>query len=641
MSCRIIAYLSCLFLSLAAVGTSATTLKQQRRYYDEAAAGLARKDDSAYLAYRTALQSYPLEPYLAYTDLSNRLDKADSSEVERFLSRNGDLPQINWLKLRWLKTLAKREQWSLFAKYYDPELHFTELDCLHAQNLFASGRQKEASQLTQKLWLVGKSQPTACDKPFIYWKASGGMTQDMIWQRAKLAAVSGQYELASRLGKSTPSLQTSVQRLVEVAQNPRRLNNTGLFQAATPTMADTVSIGLRRLARQEPDMALSLAQYYADRMPFSNQEKLAIAKDIGLTLARRFDQRALAIMGRFDPQMKDDDISEWKVRLLLRSGQWAQAYQQIQKMPQSLAATPRWRYWKARTWQLANPQDGNAVAQYRNVTGERDFYGFLAVERAGGRYNLTNKPMNLSKATINNVRDTPAIRRALELYARGKEIEARREWYNALPRFTREQQVAQARTAYDMRWYFPAIRAISQARYWDDLDVRFPVAYKDVLVKAARQNQLPASLIFAITRQESAFMADARSPAGATGLMQLMPATAKEIAGRAGIPYSSPASLVLPGTNAALGSAYLRHLSERFNGNRILASACYNAGPGRVRQWLRGANHLEFDVWIETIPFNETRQYVLNVLAYAVIYSHKLGTPQRLIQENERFFDDV
>ncbi len=241
---------------------------------------------------------------------------------------------------------------------------------------------------------------------------------------------------------------------------------------------------------------------------------------------------------------------------------------------------------------------------------------------------------------VEKVRNTPGIRRAMEFHARGQIVDGRREWYHASRFFERDELIAQARLAYDLQWYFPAIRTMSEAKYWDDLDVRFPMAHRDSLISAARARDIHPSWAFAITRQESAFMADARSGAGAMGLMQLMPGTAKETSRRFGIPLSSTNQVLDPKTNVQLGAAYLSQVYGQFNGNRVLASAAYNAGPGRVRQWLKDARHLPFDVWVENIPFDETRQYVQNVLTYAVIYGDKLNMPQPLVEWHERYFDE-
>jgi len=176
-----------------------------------------------------------------------------------------------------------------------------------------------------------------------------------------------------------------------------------------------------------------------------------------------------------------------------------------------------------------------------------------------------------------------------------------------------------------------------KASRWDDLETRFPVLHRHEFAAQARHNDLPMPLLFAVARQESAFRADALSPAGARGLMQLMPATATEVAQRHGIPYRGPQQLLDPAVNIQLGTRYYRDMLRRFQDNRILATAAYNAGPGRVRQWLeRSGGRLPFDAWIEAIPFQETRNYVQNVLAFSAIYAHRLGTDERILSARER-----
>ena len=240
---------------------------------------------------------------------------------------------------------------------------------------------------------------------------------------------------------------------------------------------------------------------------------------------------------------------------------------------------------------------------------------------------------------MQKVRNAAGMQRALEFKARDEMTEAHREWYHLSNFLSRDELVAQARIAYDMGWYFPAIRTISKAQYWDDLEIRFPMAHQSNFVTEAKNRGLHSSWMFAVTRQESAFMIQAKSHVGAMGLMQLMPATAKETAQRYGIPLATPQSAVIPEINIQLGAAYLSQVLGQFNGNRVLASAAYNAGPGRVRQWLRDAKHLPYDVWVESIPFDETRLYVQNVLTYSVIYGEKLKAPMPLVEWHERFFD--
>jgi soluble lytic murein transglycosylase len=632
--------LSCLLVSsLSFTAAQAATLTQQRQYYDQAKAALAKGDKGPYQRYASALRDYPLEPYLAYDELTARLKWASNDEIEKFLAEHGDLPQISWMKLRWLRWLAERGEWKTFINYYDPTLNFTELDCLYGQYQLSHGMRAEGNATAEKLWLVGKSQPNACDPLFALWATEGQLTEQKRWQRAKLAAEARNYGLVTHLIKAMPTLGNHGKSLLEVAQKPELLKQTARFTQADPATADVVGLGLRRLARQDPESALKLLDSYSQRLKFSSDEQVAIAREIGLTLAKRFDARALQVMAKYDPELRDNTVSEWRARLLLRLGRWDEANQLTRKMPAELGNTNRWRYWQARSLQLAQPNSQEPKALYQALAKERDFYGFMAADQVKAPYQLNNKPLALSPQTIQKVRNSAAIRRALEFHARGQVADGRREWYNVSRLFSRDEMVAQARLAYDMGWYFPAIRTISQAQYWDDLDVRFPMAHRNELVREAKNRDIHSSWVFAITRQESAFMADAKSGVGAMGLMQLMPATAKETAKRFGIPLSSPQLAYRPEVNIQLGAAYLSQIYGQFNGNRVLASAAYNAGPGRVRQWLRGADHLSYDVWIENIPFDETRQYVQNVLSYSVIYGEKLNAPQPLVAWHERYFD--
>ncbi|RIA31495.1 soluble lytic murein transglycosylase [Ectopseudomonas oleovorans] len=639
---RLLSVVSCLIFTTTAglASAQAANLTQQRQYYDEAKRALAKGDAGPYQRYASALRDYPLTPYLAYDELTNRLRSASNAEVEKFLAEHGDLPQASWMKLRWLRALAERGDWKPFLDHYDAKLNFTELDCLYGQYQLSHGLTAEGNATAEKLWLVGKSQPNACDPLFERWAANGQLTEQRRWQRTKLAVESGNYGLANFLIKGMPTLGERGKLMVEVAQKPQLLKNTARFAPADDAMSDVVGLGLRRLARQNPEDAMALLDGYAQRMKFSSDEQVAIARQIGLRLAQRFDLRGLQVMTKYDPELRDNTVSEWRARLLLRHGRWDEAYQLTQRMPSDLASSNRWRYWNARSLQLAQPNSQQPAVLFQALAKERDFYGFMAADQVKAPYQLNNQPLALDPKVVQKVRNTAGIKRAMEFHARGQIVDGRREWYHVSRLFGRDELVAQARLAYEMEWYFPAIRTISQAQYWDDLEVRFPMAHRSELVREAKRRDLHSSWVFAITRQESAFMADARSHAGAMGLMQLMPGTAKETARKFGIPLASPQQALNPDTNIQLGAAYLSQVYGQFNGNRVLASAAYNAGPGRVRQWLRGANHLSYDVWVENIPFDETRQYVQNVLSYSVIYGQKLNAPHPLVAWNERFFDD-
>jgi len=629
--------LACIFIALFGNQTAcAASLAEQRQYYNEAKAALARGDSKPYQQYAKALADYPLLAHLAYDELTNRLKYASNEEVETFLAANADLPQINWMKLRWLRWLAERGEWKTFVKYYDEKLNFAELDCLHARYLLSLRDKKAGLAKAEKLWLVGRSQHESCDTLFALWRKAGGMKEVQIWQRAVLAAEAGNYSLARYLARDLKTLKKEAALLVEVAQKPRTVTQTARFAKTSGAMGDVVALGLRRLLRDDTEKALALLAQYSKKQRFSEQTRLELGRTFGLTLAKRFDPRALDILNKYAPGLADEDIIEWRIRLLLRLERFAEAHQYIKHLPEELASTSRWRYWRARSLQLAQPDSQEPAEIYRVLAAGRGIYEFMAADLLGLPLQLNHQRLAGEAQALKKVQNRPAVKRALEFFERGEENAAWQEWYNAARLLPQAEQVALARLAYQRQWYFQTIRTLAVAEYWDDLELRFPLPWQRELKQAASERKLHPSWSFAIARQESAFRLDAKSSVGALGLMQLMPGTARETAKRFDIRLKNNQDILVPKTNIALGTAYLAQLQEQFGGSRVLASAAYNAGPSRVRSWLKNADHLPWDIWVESIPFNETRQYVQNVLSYAFIYGHRLAMPRPFLAEYER-----
>lgn len=630
---------SLLFISFFA---EADKLDTQRLLYDQAMDAIEKGDTSRYRQLESGLRDYPLYGYLVLAKLNQDFSSASDEQITVFLRTYGDLPFANRLKARWLYRLADQGKWSTFEQNYTTADQSAGLECKATMRRWDQGQSAAAMQEAQALWTVGRSQPNACDPLFARWQQAGGRTDDVVWQRIRLALLYRQDGLARYLTKLMSSNKQLAERFVETATKPTALRDSSNYRinASQPAdkLADIATVALRRLGRDNSSAAFDIWPLYKD-LPYSEEDRLAITRDIGVRLARRVQPAALAFMAANDPQMKDDDISEWRIRLALRTSNWETAHALTQQMPESMGSQNRWRYWKLRSAQLASSNAGELINEYKDLAEQRDFYGFLAAERSNQPYALNHVSAPVSDQLLERVKALPATQRAYEFLARDELTEARREWYHAGDNFSREELMAQAKLAREMGWYFPAIRGISIAEYWDDLDIRFPMAYREPIVQQAQARQINSSWVYAITRQESAFMADARSHAGAMGLMQLMPATARETARQYDIPYGRSTDALIPERNIAIGAAYLSRLSGQFNGNRVLASAAYNAGPGRVRQWTRGMGNLPADVWVEAIPFDETRKYVQSVLSYAVIYGEKLGIKQSVMDQHERYLE--
>lgn len=635
--------LLCTALLLASLPAQANTLSAQRSQYDQAQAALARGDIARFDALKAGLTNYPLYPYLLLDSLRKRLEHAPHWEIEQFLSSHGDLPAAQSLKRTWFKRLVKEQDWARLRKHMDPDSLSAELECPLVMQTWREGKQEQAMQRAGELWTVGQSQPNVCDPLFERWRAAGGLTEDVAWERIRLALLHRQDALAKYLIRYVPSQTALAERFVATATDPTRLRQVSQYQvtASQPQdkLVDMVTVALRRLGRDDADAALELWPYYQN-LPFTEEQRLTLTRDIGVRLARRHQPEALPFMAANDPQMQDDTVTEWRGRLALRTGQWHNVLDLTRNMPEHMQQQSRWRYWQLRASQLADAAIGELTTEYALLANERDFYGFLAAERSRQPYATNHQPVMVDARAAARVSNTEGIIRAREFFARGEYLDARREWYHAERLFSREELIAQAALARQMDWYFPAIRGISKAQHWDDLDIRFPLAYQEPIVRQANLRQLNSTWVYAITRQESGFMTDARSHAGAMGLMQLMPATARETARRYNIPLANTHFAVLePERNIALGTAYLSQLYGQFQGNRVLASAAYNAGPGRVRQWTRDMPALPSDIWIETIPFDETRNYVQSVLTYGVIYGEKLGIKQAVMEPHERYVE--
>lgn len=617
-------------------------LEQQRKLYAQAQQALDKGDTSLYLQNKDVLRGYPLTPYLTLGDLKLRLSQAPVKEVEAFLLEHGDLPSIRTFQRDWLNELARAGDQATFLKHYSPGLNFVELDCRFALIQLENGQQQTAFDIADQLWHSSTSRPNACDPLFDAWNKAGLRADAKIWDRLVLSVEARNYGLSRYLVREYPDSATA-QQLVDVAQKPALIKDTQKFAHNTVQNRAIVSIGLRRLFREDAEAALKLLPHYGKQLDFTAAEKSRIARDIGVILAKRFDPRALEVFHGWDPKLTDSQNAEWHARLLLRLGQWSEAQKTIASLPADLAGSNRWRYWQARSTQIAKPEQAESatvLGHYQELAKERDFYGFMAADRSQSGYSLNHAPVDVSPKTLARVRNSQIVQRAYEFQALGNTVAAMREWNHASQLFNRDELLALAKLASQMEWFNPAIRNLARAQYWDDLDIRFPLAYRQNLLEASRNQGIQPGWAYAITRQESAFAPAVRSHAGAMGLMQLMPGTAKETAKRYDIPLSSPQQVLNPDTNIQLGTAYLNQMMQQFNGNRILATAAYNAGPGRVRQWLRNAEHLPYDIWIESIPFDETRQYVQNVLTYSVIYGQKLETPSRLVEWNEQLFEN-
>jgi soluble lytic murein transglycosylase len=637
-------------LSIASTASAATpaTTKQngksdarlvERQQYDRAQKALNSKSMAEYRQLVKKLQNYPLVPYLEYQDLSERLITLPKTEVERFFNRYPDSFLAERLTHRWLRTLAQRERWTDYRQFYDARLTDPELACLNLRARLATG-DKTALDEVGALWNIEKAQSKACDPVFAEWRKAGRLTPELIWQRHLKVLKAGNNGMASYLSNLLPATEKPVALLLQqVNTNPRLLKQTSKFAKQSPQMKTVILHGLEKLARTNTKEALSLWRIYDAQQLFSDDDRNAIKYQIALRLLYQDHDAEAEKLVASTPNLNSIDLLEWLLRESLRKQNWEQVNEWLTRLPEDARATERWRYWQARTMEELGIKEINGetpMAIYNTVAPARSFYGFLAADKTGINYHLLDRPVVVSDEQVRAVENSQGMLRAREFLDRGNLSAATREFFYSARRMKPEQAAIAGRLAERWGWHRHGIQVMAEAQLWDELQVRFPIVYQDHVTKAAKQTSVNPLLIFAVARQESAFMHDAKSPAGAVGLMQLLPSTAKQTAQKSGMSFNAQ-DLIKPDKNIALGSRYLDYLLGVFDGNRILAAAAYNAGPSRVRQWMNKEKNaqLPYDVWIETIPFKETRGYVQNILSFSVIYAYRLGQETKFVTAEE------
>lgn len=613
--------------------------KAERLYYAEAQKALDKKQLSRYQEILPKLKNYPLLPYLEYQELVERLMALPRKDIEQFFARYPNSFLAERLRHRWLRTLASQNLWDDYRKFYDADLTDPELACFNLRAQFAAGDKSVFNNL-EPLWNIEKPQSKACDPLFAEWKQAGFLTPALLRSRYMKAVKAGELTLANSLMQDMgPSQQAYALQYQNVAKNPRLIYQPETFNTQAPEARASIALGLELLGQSDVMTTLNLWKSYEKHGRFNQDEIVQINYSLAKQLLDddRVELAEQLVAGT--PKLNNPDLMELLIRESLRKQDWSQLSRWIQRLPEKLQKTERWSYWQARTMEELNIQEvaGQKISDiYASVASTRSFYGFLAADKLGKDYNLVDRPLPLSKEFIKQVELMPGIQRSLEFYLLGDLSASNREWLHTTSKASATEVVAAGRLADRWGWHRLAIQTMGDAQLWDELQIRFPIVYPENVKNAARQTSVNEHFIFAITRQESAFKTDAKSSAGAMGLMQLLPSTAKHTAKKYGISYKEQ-DLLVPEKNITLGSQYLDQLLGSFSGNRILAAAAYNAGPGRVRQWLNkeDAAKVPYDVWIETIPYKETRNYVQNILSYSVIYGYRTGNKQIFVTQAE------
>ena len=581
-----------------------------------------------------SLTDYPLKSYIEYEALLARPYSSDEA-VQAFIENHPNFPISAQLRRAFADYRRDQDRSESFLSFHQPEDADVENQCFRASALWALERTQAAMAATRALWLHGRSQPKRCDKAFSRWRRAGGLTQALAWQRYELSVLAGEDRLAAYLERTLSEDQRTLARqLTRLRQRPTRTDRYETVDFNDPEQQALADSALKMLIKKRPAEALHLIADLKDSGRLAPAQALEYDYAAALRLIREDN---LTVNDALIPAAlrTNPDLIEASLIQLIKAGRFNALSTPLSQLPASAQGTLRWQYWQARA-ELSSPDIGgreSARVSFERLASERDYYGHLAALWLGIPGSLADQSTTIAPEKLLDLAAAPTAQRIYELRALGETLEARREWFQLIKPFSNTELRIAAALASQWHWHDMAIATLAQAQAWDEVLERFPRPYAERFTEAARTQGVPVTLAMAVARRESGFWTEARSPVGAQGLMQLMPRTAQSVA--KSIDLDSPTNLVLTqaDTNIKLGTAYLGQLLQRFNDNRVLALAAYNAGPSRAKKWY--TNPQPIDAFIEGIPFAETRAYVKAVLLYAAIYAQLNGLPEPLLYPYE------
>lgn len=629
---RLLLLINLLMVGVCNAGASEQSLAAMRKTFLQAEQYISQGRDSDYFTLADTLKAYPLYPYLQYQWLKTHLD--DDNSVLSFLRESAQSRYAGVLHQKWLLQLGRKQQWSTFLQHYRNG-DDTELQCYYAQAQFQIGQQQPALDSARRLWLTGKSQPDGCEALFAILKASVYFNRDLIWQRFQAALSQDNASLAVQMQSLLPDQdKPAAETWLKLHRKPQLVKEAGDWKRQYPQAGMLFAHAIVRWLDSDPSAALN--SWDAEKQNFTIPAEIAAdtEKRIAMALAFKRDNRAYQRLAQLAGS--DGPAREWRVRSALSQQNWRDVGTALAALSEEEKRQDKWQYWQARTL-AASGQPEPARAIFQQLAKNRSFYGVLAADRLQQNIALTDRPVAVSRQEIELLQQQNDFRVAAELLAIDRRQEAKRQWWYAIARLDNRSLSVAAKLAQQWQWPAMAIFTIAKANDWDDMELRFPLQYSAQIQDSAAAQQLDPALIFGLIRQESAFDEQADSPAGAKGLMQLMPTTGQQIAASLKDHWSHETNLFNPEINVKYGSYYYKKLLKQFDGHYLLATAAYNAGANRVKRWLPEGKALPGDIWIESIPYKETRGYVSSVLLYALIYQQRLQRnalkPGELIRE--------
>ena len=577
------------------------------------------------------IAAHPLYGWVEYAALRRDVDTLSNAQAQAFLSRHRGQAVAEAFREIWLAALSRRQDWPGFRAAWSPSIKDATLRCAELDARQATGA-ADARWVNdaQALWRsTGKPLPSTCDAPFAILASKGGLSPVLRWERIEAAAAEWQPAVMRSAARGLPSDEFALAN--DYAAFLEAVHERALTWPKTARSRLIASHGLARLAKSVPQAGEAQLDKYANALGFSTEDRARVLYQAALWTVASYEPESARRLDAVPAPAYDDKLHEWRVREALARSDWRAALAAIRKMGDKQRSDSRWTYFAARLSELTGDKAG-AQALYRDAARKPEFHGFLAADRIDQPYALCPwVPQDDATAKAAVARD-PAIVRAMALYQIDRSGWAQREWDDALTRFDDTRRRLAVEVAQQHGWFDRAVFALGKDAKGQSrpeelrlYQLRFPLHHDATIRREAAKNKLDPAWIAAEIRAESVFNPNARSPANAMGLMQVLPGTGSDVARRIGAPWGGANSLYDPDTNIMLGSAYLRQMLDTYGGQPYFAIAGYNAGPAPLARWQSQRPGMDPDFWIETISYKETRDYVARVLAFSTVYDWRLN----------------
>ena len=585
------------------------------------------------------ISKYPLVYLLQYKFLKTHFDVVSREKIKQFINDNPLSSASNDLERAYLYYLAAHKRWRDYLEFYPNLPRLTALRCFQAEAKISQGKFNEAWQETRKIWLTGQSIPNSCDVVINHYILNGKIDQKLIWQRFHLAFEDNVTLVMIHLKTLLEGdKKVLAGRIIRLNKHLGGLLTTNIFVNKNSDSFPFLLTLIHRLANRNFDKGLVAYYAYDLKFIFTEEENKTLEGYFAALIIQNDKKNYFEWLDTFLGDLGSDSLIEQRLRYAIRFNNWRDLNYWISQLSPALQKHPRWLYWQARILERKHKHH-QANKIYVQLAKKRSYYGFLSAQKVGVNYEFNEhlitqkgKRLLLLKGLLAKIE---------ELKYQGDNNRSKREWKSLLGKSDVKTQQQVGLYAFNKGWTHLSILASISSKSWNALNIRFPKAAPLIFTEQSNKYGLEPTYIYAIVRQESAFDEAASSPVGAKGFMQLMPYTAKYMAKKIGLKNYPRASQLQDGKiNVPLGTAYFAMVLKRYNGNRVLATAAYNAGPQRVNRWKkdqkgRDSVPLPMDSWIESIPYKETRDYVKNVLAYNVIYQHILKKRLKFFNRKE------